>query len=117
MRPAVKRRLVTLAAVALLLLCVATVALWVGSYSRVAELSRRVSHIYGPDNAGWEVTWYLGSHRGGIYVADTRDSFDKSYDTTPGHIVTHGYLSHVSDPGDSDWALHYTLAVNAGKAR
>jgi hypothetical protein len=39
MPPAVKRRLVTLAAAASLLLCVATVALWVRSYWRAEELS------------------------------------------------------------------------------
>jgi len=45
MRPAVKRRLATLAAAALLVLCVATVALWVRSY-RSPQPSSELS----PDN-------------------------------------------------------------------
>src|SRR5688572_13599261 len=54
MRPAVKRRLVTLAAAASLLLCAGTAALWVRSYSVVYRLER-VTDQLGDDLSRAEV--------------------------------------------------------------
>ena len=63
MRPAVKRRLLTLAAAASLLLCVGTLALWVRSY-RIAD----AAFYYD----GWRL-WWAQSWAGGIklYLSST----------------------------------------------
>jgi hypothetical protein len=62
MRPAVKHRLVTLAAVASLLLCIATVALWVRSYAKYDVIAR--GYYPGIDEAyrlvGTELISYSG---------------------------------------------------------
>jgi hypothetical protein len=58
MPPAVKRRLVTLAGVASLLLCVATVALWVRSYWRFDKFTRLFVRDY--RYREWELSSMLG---------------------------------------------------------
>jgi hypothetical protein len=69
MRPAVKRRLVTLAAVASLVLCIATVTLWVRSYWREDIVTlERASSI-----AKQRKQWRLWSLRGGIRFEYERD--------------------------------------------
>jgi len=76
MRPAVKRRLVTLAAAASLLMCVATLRTWARSYFRVATVS------YNENDAGTFRKWYVASVFGRIeYYAGSTPGFQ------PGEII------------------------------
>jgi len=67
MRPAVKRRFVTLAAAASLLLCIATSALWLRSYRRLDN-----AHFYFDRRYSWSIS----SLRGRVELSANRHGRD-----------------------------------------
>ena len=79
MRPAVKRRLVTLAAGASLLLCVVTVALWLRSYRRGDFVTRFRSGTFRE----------IASSRGRLYIKSGPTSYPDGFAWTTGapHFV------------------------------
>jgi hypothetical protein len=88
MPPAVKHRLVSLVAAASLVLCIATVALWVRSYFRSESVAHINDIILGPgrvrdfvdaerhrpswSRAAWHDEWRISSYRGTITILHNR---------------------------------------------
>jgi hypothetical protein len=89
MRPAVKRRLVTLAAAASLLLCVATVAMWVRSYWVKDTL------LYAP---GQVPLAYVVLCRSGTLIAGRIPSFDLQQQARLEHRATSTNLGRTPFP-------------------
>jgi hypothetical protein len=93
MRPAVKRRLVTLAAAASLLLCIATLALWVRSYwvGYSVEWGNGVDTGY-----GWTLHRHdIGISQGVVYYTHSRPfivSFNSLGPSQSTHSVFLGFL-------------------------
>jgi hypothetical protein len=120
MRPAVKRRLVTLAAAASLLMCIATLALWVRSYWRIDGIGLR----YVADKA--VRTWGMISVVGDVgfavgtqpHVSSPKSSWIHETDLTRSGMTMHNFLERSNgsphDPRSSGWFLGFGFVFYDG---
>jgi hypothetical protein len=94
MRPAVKRRLTTLAAAASLLLCVATVAVRVWTYNSLTRVRRSAEEMIGPNRVTKWRAWESDVSQGGIKIKRLAIKFTP---WRPPSVATGWQVHHYED--------------------